>query len=33
KLKTSDNTYEVLKDPNRLILINLNNDSIIFQHN
>lgn len=33
KLKTSDNTYEVLQDPNRLILINLNNDSIIFQHN
>ena len=33
KLKTSDNTYEVLKDPNRLILINNNNDSIIFKHN
>jgi hypothetical protein len=33
KLKTSDNTYDVLKDPNRLILINHNNDSIIFQHN
>jgi hypothetical protein len=33
KLKTSDNTYEVLKDLNRLILINHNNDSIIFKHN
>lgn len=33
KLMTSDNSYEVLKDSNRLILINHNNDSIIFQHN
>lgn len=33
KIKTSDNIYELLNESNRLILINHNSDSILFELN
>lgn len=33
KIKTADNTYELLNESNRLILINHNSDSIVFELN